>query len=262
MFDGNTFARDGVDQSESSLKCRLILLVCIYIGNGADLTVITANSHCQAAAIKRQPSSGSHQAAAIKHTARFGRGFVGMATERNAEEFNRTLAEGAWLLRANQPTEAMEKLLPLYEQAPTNVDVAINLGGAYILLAKWNKAVRVLSKAAELQPNNAMIWSNLGAAQLGRLELAGPQQQQRAIRAYERALAVDPTTPNVHYHLGLIYKERGELSQAIRHFEDELALNPLDQHARYWIERLVARAASEQEHATQRQAEGDSEEEA
>ncbi|MBK8796959.1 MAG: tetratricopeptide repeat protein [Anaerolineales bacterium] len=87
-----------------------------------------------------------------------------MATDRNAEEFNRTLTEGAWLLRTNRPTEAVEKLLPLYAQAPTNVDVAINLGGAYILLAKWNKAVRVLSKAAELQPDNAMIWSNLGAA--------------------------------------------------------------------------------------------------
>jgi tetratricopeptide (TPR) repeat protein len=85
----------------------------------------------------------------------------------------------------------------------SNLDVAINLGGAYILLAKWNKAVRVLSKAAELHPDNAMLWSNLGAAHLGRLELAGPQQQQRAIRAYARALEVDPAVHNVNYHLGL-----------------------------------------------------------
>jgi hypothetical protein len=63
--------------------------------------------------------------------------------------------------------------------------------------------VRVLSKAAELHPDNAMLWSNLGAAHLGRLELAGPQQQQRAIGAYARALEVDPAVHNVNYHLGL-----------------------------------------------------------
>jgi tetratricopeptide (TPR) repeat protein len=167
-----------------------------------------------------------------------------MTGDRHAEEFNRTLAEGAWMLRTNRPGEAVEKLLPLYEQAPANADVAINLGGAYILLAKWNKAVRVLSKAAELHPENAMLWSNLAAAHLGRLELAGPQQQQRAIRAYERALAVDATAHNVNYHLGLIHKERGDLPRAIACFERELALNPADKDARYWIERLSAAAAS------------------
>ncbi len=167
-----------------------------------------------------------------------------LAMDRQAEEFNRALAEGAWLLRTNQPAAAVDKLLPLYEQAPSNPDVAINLGGAYILLAKWNKAVRVLSKAAELHPHNAMIWSNLGAAYLGRLELAGPQQQQRAIRAYTRALEVDPAVRNVNYHLGLIYKSRGDLAEAIVYFERELALNPADKDARYWIDRLTAQATA------------------
>jgi hypothetical protein len=49
--------------------------------------------------------------------------------DRQSEEFNRALAEGAWLLRTNQPAAAVDKLLPLYEQAPSNLDVAINLGG-------------------------------------------------------------------------------------------------------------------------------------
>lgn len=167
-----------------------------------------------------------------------------LAMDRQPEEFNRALAEGAWLLRTNQPAAAVDKLLPLYEQAPSNLDVAINLGGAYILLAKWNKAVRVLSKAAELHPDNAMIWSNLGAAYLGRLELAGPQQQQRAIGAYARALEADPTVHNVNYHLGLIHKSRGDLAAAIVCFERELALNPTDKDARYWIDRLSTLAVA------------------
>ena len=167
-----------------------------------------------------------------------------MVNERYSEEFSRALAEGAWLLRTNQPQAAVDKLLPLYEQAPTNADVAINLGGAYILMAKWNKAVRVLSKAAELHADNPMVWSNLAAAHLGRLELSGPQQQERAIRAYERVLEIDPATPNIHYHLGLIYKERGELVEAIRCFENALKADPADKDASYWIARLSALLAA------------------
>ncbi len=173
-----------------------------------------------------------------------------MAEDRQAEEFNRSLAEGAWLLRTNQPEAALEKLLPLYEQAPTNADVAINLGGAYVMLAKWNKAVRVLSKASELHPENAMLWVNLAAAHLGRLELAGPQQQERAIRAYERALAANPAAPNVHYSLGLIYKERGELERAIEYFEQALRVDPADRDAARWIARLTAILLAAQEAET------------
>lgn len=170
------------------------------------------------------------------------------------EEFQRALSEGAWLLRQNRPVEAMERLLPLYEIAPTDPDVAINLGGAYILQGKWNKAERVLSRAAQMHPDNVMIWINLGAAHLGRLELSGPQQQERAIRAYERALELDPRAPNVNYHLGLIHKDRGDLSQARMAFEQALKVNPGDSDAEYWLGWLERRsqeaaAAADEDHS-------------
>ncbi len=129
----------------------------------------------------------------------------------NPEEFQRILYESAWLLRTGEAATAAEKLLPLYEAAPTNPDVVINLGGAYIMLGKWNKAERILVKAAAMHPENVLIWTNLAAAHLGRLELSGPRQQERAIRAYGRVLALDPKAPNIHYHLGLIHKERRDL---------------------------------------------------
>ena len=157
------------------------------------------------------------------------------------EEFQRALSEGAWLLRQNRPQEATDRLLPLYEIAPTNPDVAINLGGAYILQGKWNKAERVLSRAAQMHPDNVMIWINLGAAHLGRLELAGPQQQERAIRAYERALELDPQAPNVHYHLGLIHKDRGDLERAAAAFRLALAVDPTDADAQHWLAWLERR---------------------
>jgi tetratricopeptide (TPR) repeat protein len=43
----------------------------------------------------------------------------------------------------------------------------------------------------------------------------------------------------VHYHLGLIYKERGDLSRALAYFQEALAVNPNDRDALHWIERLT-----------------------
>ncbi len=133
-------------------------------------------------------------------------------------DFHRTLNESAQLLRQNRPGEAEQRLLGLYASHPQQPDVLINLSGAYILQRKWNKAVKLLTTAVKQHPHNAMLWMNLGAAHLGRLETAGPRQQEKAIQAYQRALQADPETPNVHYHLGLIYKERGELTPRCRIF--------------------------------------------
>ncbi len=166
-----------------------------------------------------------------------------MANIEQSDEFRRTLNESARLLGQNRPGEALEKLRPLYEQAPTHPDVAINVGGAYILQRKWDRAVQVLSKAAEAHPDNAMLWTNLGAAHLRRLELSNPQQQERAIAAYERALQTDPEAPNVHYHLGLIYKERGEFNRATAFFQRALEVRPTDKDARYWLDQLAYQQA-------------------
>jgi tetratricopeptide (TPR) repeat protein len=155
------------------------------------------------------------------------------------ESARRVLHESARLLHQNRPGEAVSRLLPLYKEYPTDPDVALNLGGAYIMQRKWNRAVAVLQRAANENPGNAMLWVNLGAAELGTLELSGARQQDRAIAAYERALEADPDTPNVHYHLGLIYKRRGELNRASAFFHRALEVQPADRDARYWLERLA-----------------------
>ncbi|MEZ4734912.1 MAG: tetratricopeptide repeat protein [Caldilineaceae bacterium] len=160
--------------------------------------------------------------------------------------FQATINESAKLLHQNRPGEAVALLEPLYKTAPTHPDLAINLGGAYILQRKWDRAVRVLNKAAEANPKNVMLWINLGAAHLGNLETAGPKQQERAIRAYERALQVDAAAPNVHYHLGLIYKERGEIARAMAFFQRALEVFPTDRDARHWLDRLTQLHEAEQ----------------
>ncbi|HSN77212.1 MAG TPA: tetratricopeptide repeat protein [Anaerolineae bacterium] len=149
------------------------------------------------------------------------------------------LSEGARLLTQNRPGEAAAKLEQAAALLPDDPDVAINLGGAYILQGRYTKAVTVLERAGQATPDNAMVWTNLAAAYLGNLDLSGPQQQSQAIAAYERALQIDATTPNVHYNLGLIYNDRQEWPRAMTCFVLALETDPNDADARRWLARLA-----------------------
>jgi len=142
------------------------------------------------------------------------------------------------LLAAKRPGEAIIKLTEARDLDPQNVAVAINLGGAYILQGKHECAIPVLEKATCLEPENVMVWSNLAAAYLGQLPLATPERQQRAIEAYERALALDERAPHIHYNLGLIYLERDEPLRAEAYFHSALELDPNDRDARYWLDKI------------------------
>lgn len=160
-------------------------------------------------------------------------------------ELTQALVDSARLLSRNRPGEAVELLLPFFKLGVADADLATNLGGAYILQRKWESAARVLRQAVQAFPQNAMLWTNLAAAELGVLETAGPKQEERAIRAYEQALQADATAPNVHYHLALIFQKRGELNRAAAFFQRALEIDPNDRDARTWLDRIGA-AADEQ----------------
>jgi len=174
-----------------------------------------------------------------------------MIQNHSKDEFYRALRESARYLHQNRPGEALERLLPFYEKGIDDPDIAINIGGSYILQRKWTKAVKILKTASETYPDNVMVWTNLAAAYLGRLEIAGPRQQKQAIQAYEQALTIDPKTANVHYHLGLIYKEQGELNRACTFFQRAIEVNPADRDAIHWLERLekISAAVSQAQEA-------------
>ena len=169
------------------------------------------------------------------------------AAERNHRLGHELLMEGARLLSQRRPGEAAEKLEKAATLLPDNVDVAINLAGAHILQRRYNKALPILERASDLAPTNAMVWVNLAAAHLGRLELSGSQQQERAIAAYERALQLDPRAPHVHYNLGLIYKDRNDWPRAQAQFRQALEVNPADADAQYWLDQLATLEAANRE---------------
>lgn len=150
------------------------------------------------------------------------------------------LNEGTRLLREGKVAEAIDSLERAREIDAASVPILLNLGGAYVMAGSHRKAIQPLEAARDVEPQNAMVWINLGAAYLGNPVLATPEQQLDAIRAFERALQLNPAAPSVHYNLGLIYVDRGQADLAAEAFQKAIEVNPRDRDARRWLDKVEA----------------------
>jgi tetratricopeptide (TPR) repeat protein len=163
------------------------------------------------------------------------------------QEAMRLLNEGARLLRSRRPAEALPPLQQAHALLPDDPDIAITLGGAWVMANKWRKAVAFLENAVEQHPDNARLWLNLAAAYLGRLELSSRTRQDQAIVAYEKAIALDPVAPSAHYNIGLIYAEQKAWEQAAARFQAALRASPNDRDAATWLKKARAAHLQDQE---------------
>jgi Flp pilus assembly protein TadD len=111
--------------------------------------------------------------------------------------------------------------------------------------------VPALELASQLEPDNAMVWSNLAAAYLGKPIFSTLTQQDQAIAAYEHALEIAPRAPNVHYNLGLIYLERNDTERAAAHFVSALETDPHDRDARHWLDKIRPDSTAQADTAAQ-----------
>lgn len=161
-----------------------------------------------------------------------------LTPEARDRQVRRLVGEAARLLAAKRPGEAVTLLTEAWELDPQNVATAINLGGAYILQGRHDRAVPYLEEVVRLDPDNVAVWTNLAAAYLGKLPFASIEMQDRAIAAYEQALALDPRAPNVHYNLGLIFLERDDPLRASAHFYGALETDPNDRDAQLWLDKI------------------------
>jgi tetratricopeptide (TPR) repeat protein len=161
-----------------------------------------------------------------------------MKPEESERRFFDLVRQGTEALHKGKAAEAVQFLEQAHRLDKENPDAALNLGGAYILTKKFSKAISVLEPLSKRESRNPMVWTNLGAAYLGNPVLAKEKDQQRAIQAFKRALELDPDAPNVAYNLGLIYRDRKEIDQALYWFRRAVQANPNDQDAKYYIQQL------------------------
>jgi Flp pilus assembly protein TadD len=134
-----------------------------------------------------------------------------------------------------------------------------NLGGALLLLGKPDEAYSHFQAAAEINPNDPMSHSNLGAylQEHGKLTEAMEQydrtisltsdagllaatysnlgtayrklgEDQKARDSYDQALRLNPNQFNAYLGLGELLEKRNQLDDAIRNYSKSVELRPTD----------------------------------
>ena len=155
-----------------------------------------------------------------------------------AQGFEEAFLQGSTLLHQGLAMESVPYLEQAFALHPDELDVAINLSGAYIMTKKFKKAVAILEPVSRQMPDQSKIWINLGAAYLGNPVLAREVEQEKAIFAFERALEIDPIAPSVAYNIGIIYRDRRETDKAIHWFHQAVRHDPKDKDAISLLRRL------------------------
>ena len=117
-------------------------------------------------------------------------------------------SRGDWW-EATSQWEALRKL------APSEPEYAYQLGLAYQHLSKW-AFERMYAKA----PNSARAQMKLGE------ELAAMGRQEKAIEAFENAIAADPKLQGPHLALAVIHLQAGKKDEALAEIDRELEIAP------------------------------------
>jgi len=160
-------------------------------------------------------------------------------------------------------TGDLERAVPLLEKSyqirKDDPVVVAHLGLAYLKQQKDEKALVLLSRWAELEPesSDALYFKGKAATYVAsdafsRLTKIAPdsyrmfqlraemlRQQQgmtpAAINEYKKAIAQKPDAAGLHYALGTLYREGGRLDDALAELNEELRISPGDPMTQYLI---------------------------
>lgn len=123
--------------------------------------------------------------------------------------------------RAGRPAEAipyLEKVQTWYPQA--NVDASYVLGMSYIQTKDYPNARKSFAKMFDVPPDSAASYL-VTARMLFRMEFTPVAEEYS-----QKAIATDPKLPLAHQLLGEIHMFQSKIPDAVKDFEQELAVNP------------------------------------
>jgi len=115
---------------------------------------------------------------------------------------------------------AVELYHKAIELDPNNALVYTNLGAALNDLKRYDKAEVVLRKALELDPNNAAAYTNLGSA------LMGLKRYDEAEAAYRKAIELDPHYSLAYNNLGIALMGLKRYDEAEAAYRKAIELDP------------------------------------
>lgn len=122
-----------------------------------------------------------------------------------------------------QVNSALERLAP----KPTDLENRQILAELCLSADLFGKAEEILRPVVEAGLAGARIFFDYGIAS------EGIGQKEKAQKAYESALALDPRLAGAHFRKGRLHHARGELDEALAGYDRALALEPLHTKARF-----------------------------
>ncbi len=122
------------------------------------------------------------------------------------------------------PADVQKQIAPLLsilKDDPKNLKALIELGNAYFDSAQFDKAIEAYNKALAIDPKNADVRTDLG------IMYRRKGNFDRAIEEFKKAAEDDPKHVNSRYNLGIVYlHDKGDLKSAIKAWEDYLKVEP------------------------------------
>jgi tetratricopeptide (TPR) repeat protein len=143
------------------------------------------------------------------------------ATEQDPQNREAIQLRGLSLFQMGRPAEAIPYLKRVQSWiGPANVDANYVLGLCYVHTQNYEEARRAFAQMYNVPPDSAQ--AHLFLARMLLRQGYDPIAEQNA----QRAAAMDPKLPLVHYLLGEFYLYKSNVQKAIEEFETEQKLNP------------------------------------
>ncbi|MCZ6665925.1 MAG: tetratricopeptide repeat protein, partial [Gammaproteobacteria bacterium] len=132
-----------------------------------------------------------------------------------------SLARSAYILGTDgKHQEALDLLMPIYEDGTEDPDVCNNIGSALIMLGKIDEAEKYILRAQELDPNRWEFNSNIAGLHLHREDLDG------AIKVFLRLKKKYPDEPRTIVDLGMAYMRQGRSEEAMKEILEVIEAHP------------------------------------
>lgn len=106
------------------------------------------------------------------------------------------------------------------------------------------QAVQLSDDVVQSHPNNVIYWKDRVRI-FFTLAQIDPQYSLRALQAIQRAEQLAPTDAKVHYNLGVIYGQTGNLDLGVKTLEETVALKPNYREAYYALAVLYRQKATD-----------------
>jgi tetratricopeptide (TPR) repeat protein len=116
---------------------------------------------------------------------------------------------------------------PAPEASPgLEAEKCLQKGMEYVRTRKWAGAQEMFEKAVELKPEEPEFYGYLGWAIYCNEDLEFNQRRDMAIEKMGMALEMNPNMDSIHVFLGKIFKDEGNINEAVSEFRQALQCNP------------------------------------